>query len=75
MHMGRQMNERIAITEETKERVHAFRQGAGLTYDEALTLMLDILTDNGKDDAGQVAAMLNYARKSGKRVSKPQIID
>lgn len=69
------MTDRIAITKETKSRVNDFRQGAGLTYDEALALMLDVLSSDGTEDLGEVSAMLNYARKLGKKVSKPQIIE
>lgn len=73
--MGREMTERIAVSEPTKNRVHEFREGAGLTYDEALNLMLDVLSNYGEDDLGQVAALLNYAQKAGKKVTKPAIID
>jgi hypothetical protein len=69
------MTDRIAITEETKARVNDFRKGAGLTYDEALKLMLDVLSGDGMDDLGEIAAMLNYARKTGRKISKPQIIE
>lgn len=72
---GRQMNQRIAVTQATKDRVNAFRNGAGLTYDDALNLMLDVLTGDGTQDESVVAATLNYARKTGKTISIPQIVE
>lgn len=72
--MGRQMTERIAITEEVKALVNEFREGANMTYDDALQLMIYGLRGGSEGDLGTIAATLNYARKSGKKISGPRIV-
>jgi hypothetical protein len=38
---GRKMEVRIAVTPETKERIRLFAEGMGVTYDAAMSFLLD----------------------------------
>ncbi len=63
--MASKMDKRIPVTDQTHKRVTQFRDGAGLTYDEAINLLLDAVTsEEGVRAAG---ARLRYEVETGQR--------
>lgn len=66
------MTERVSISEETKARLTAFRDGAGMSYDGVISLLLDLATLEGEDIEGS-AAEIGYATRRGRKINHVSI--
>lgn len=66
------MTERIAISEPTKKKLTEFRDGAGMSYDEVISLLLELATLEGEDLKGS-GTELGYAHKRGKHINRVSI--
>lgn len=68
--MAREMTERVAISKEVKDRLTEFKEGVGLTYDETIELMLELIQQEGKS-LRMSGVLIRTARdeKKVKRVS------
>lgn len=67
------MDKRLPVTEETHARMTAFREGAGMTFDEAVNLLLDLVSEKGQEY--DVGAKLSYELKTGKRQRKDDVTE
>jgi phage baseplate assembly protein gpV len=63
--MTGKMDKRLPITEKTHNRMTRFRDGLGMTYDDAVNLLLDIAAGIG--DEFDTGARYSYEIKTGKR--------
>lgn len=70
--MPRIMTERIAISEPTKKKLTEFRDGAGMSYDGVISLLLDLATLEGEDIEGS-AAEIGYATRRGRKINHVSI--
>ena len=61
------MTERIAISEETKNRLNDFKEGAGMSYDAVIEMFLELATLPG-EDLKQSGVLIGFAKKRGKRI-------
>jgi hypothetical protein len=67
------MTERIAITEETKAKLNEFKGGAGVSFDDAIALLLELATLEGEDLKGS-GAVLRFAKLRGHKISKITVV-
>lgn len=72
--MARQMTERIAISPEVKTKLNDFKEGAGLTFDDAIDLLLELATLEG-EDLRQSGVLLRFAKERGRPIHKVSIED
>lgn len=72
--MARQMTERVAISPEVKAKLTEFKEGAGMSFDDAIDLLLEIGTLNGLD-LRMSGAELRYARARGRDITPASIKD
>jgi hypothetical protein len=68
--MANKMEKRLPVTEETHKRMTEFRDGAGMTYDQVVNLLLDRVAERGEEF--QAGAKLAYASKANKPQSSGQ---
>lgn len=64
--MAVKMDKRLPVTEATHNRVTQFRDGAGMTYDEVVNLLLDIAV-SGSETARAAGARYRYQVETGER--------
>ena len=63
--MASKMEKRLPVTDQTHKRMTEFKDIAGMTYDEAVNLLLDVAV--GEETIRNVAARLAYEVNTGKR--------
>ena len=47
--MARQVNKRIPVADDTIQRLRAFADGLGSTYDDAINFLIDMVTSEDED--------------------------
>lgn len=70
--MARQMTERVAISPEVKAKLTEFKEGAGLSFDDAIDLLLRLGTLEGLD-LRMSGTELRYADAKGKSIKPARI--
>jgi len=71
--MARLMTERVAISEEVKEKLLQFKNGAGMNFDDAIDLLLEIATLEGETLEGS-GAVLRFAKQRGHTINKVSVV-
>jgi hypothetical protein len=70
--MAREMTERVAISETTKEKLKEFKDGAGVSFDEAIAMLLELATLEGEDLKGS-GLLLRFAKERGQTIRRASI--